>query len=415
MRIHKDFVKAFMQYSEFAQAPEKFLRWSALSIIAGALERKVWLSNGATTFYPNLYIMLVGDAGTRKSSSAHLAVEILREVPEVRFMAARINEASFMRSLTLAGEHKAFEYHGEKYKHSAVYLWSSEAANSFSPMYQGGGIVIPLTDVFNCEPLGWSKTKGWDKHTMKDGIISVMNPCVNMLACSTPAWFSGNVMSRTDAEAGFGSRLLLVVQKERIEREYGWNETNAANHKLKMELVSDLRHINKLQGPFSVDTSFKVAYAKYDQLLNEFLTNEMISPLMTGYYERKLTHTTKLALVLACSKRDDLILTGEDLHESWELVGSLEEQMTKAYISIGSKDPTDELTHQIIKYFKSSDLAFTKSNLFVKFKTRYPVKDLGKALDQLIRTGQITYVLTGQGLKEPTFEIVSSNVLNQLE
>lgn len=414
MRIHSNFLDKFMEYSAFAQAPEKFLKWSALSVIAGALERKVWLSNGAATFYPNLYVMLIGDAGTRKSSSAHLAVEILREVQGIRFIAPRINEASFMHALLLAGEKKFFEYQGEKYKHSAGYLYASEAATTFTAMYQGGGVVIPLTDVFNCEPLGWSHDQGWAKHTLKDGIINVFNPCVNMLACSTPAWFTNTVMTRLDAEAGFGSRLLIVVQKERLQRAFGWTETTATNHKLKMELVNDLRHINKLQGPFSIDSTFRVAYARLDERLNKHLLSEVISPLMTGYYERKLTHSTKLAMCLSASKKDELLLTADDLYEAWDLVTTLEEQMTKAYSALEPERVVENVGAEIIAHLKSINKSrFTRGYLVTKFKLKYPVKDIFKAVDQMIRAHTIKYVLTGEGLKEPTFDLVSLSSANQ--
>lgn len=405
-RNFPNFVESFMEYASFTQCPEKFLLWSCYSILAGALERKVWLSNGGTTFYPNMYVMLVGNPGSRKSTSAGFAVDLLRQVPSIHFMANRINEASFFQGLVQTGQKKKFEFMGESYQHSASFLYASEAATSFSEMYHGGGVITSLTDVFNCEPLGWHKNVGWSKLTIKDGWVTVYNPCFNMLACSTPVWFSSKIMSRSDAEAGFGSRLLLVVQKERMQREFGWSETTPANNSLKMRLIADLTAISKLKGPYEIDDSFRYVFKRLDFTHENHMSGAVISSLLMGYYERKLTHTVKLSMVIAASRSDRLVLSGQHLEEAWKLVSSLESQMIRAYEQVGNAVNGASISEELIDYCNKNGITqFTRSSLISIFKIKYPVREIVRAVDDLAKEGKVKYILTGIGLREPTFMI----------
>jgi hypothetical protein len=175
-----------------------------------------------------------------------------------------------------------------------------------------------------------------------------------------------------------------------------------------MELVEELKRISKLQGPFSVDDTFRAAYAHLDKQLQDFMAHGMIPNLLMGYYERKLTHATKLAMVIAASKSDELLLTSAELLEAWGLVESLEEQMIKAYTPIMGKtgfEIPEEIHGHLVK---TGQQTVTKSGLIKKWKAKYKLQEITKSIDVLIRAGHFTYCLEGDGLKEPTYNVIVS-------
>lgn len=55
-----------MLYTESTRSPELFRLWSAISLLAGALEQRVWIENGDDVAYSNLYILLVAPPGVGK-------------------------------------------------------------------------------------------------------------------------------------------------------------------------------------------------------------------------------------------------------------------------------------------------------------------------------------------------------------
>lgn len=395
-RNFPNFIDAFMEYTDYVEAPEKFLRWSALSIIAGALERKVWLTNGAATWYPNLYIMLVGAAGTsRKSTTSEVAIDLLREVPGIHFFSDQMNEVSLVVKLRSAGHQKdRVRLGSEEYVHSAVYLYSSEAANAFKEMYQGGGIIVMLTDLFNGGPRGWHHKHAWSRHTKGDGELKVFNPCLNILACSTPDWLFSKVMTKNDAEGGFGSRLLMVVHQGAYRKKFGWQQAGHGSYSTRYKLIEDLKHINGLQGPYEADPSFQRLFAELDEKHTRWLEERGNQGMVTGYQERKLTHAMKLSQVIAASKRDSLYVEEADLRMAWALLSDLEHDMQLAYTSLAT-NPEKRVYSDLWAYIERMKLeTVAKPELIAAFQHKYSIKEVSNGVKDLIDAHKLMYVPT---------------------
>ena len=187
LRNYPDFIKSFLHFSSSVPAPGKFLKWAALSIVAGALERKVWIRNAGYLLHPNLYIMLVGDPGiSRKSTSSQTAMKILRKVPDMYFLSTQVTSASMILAMRESGLNRYVKLNGLSYYNSSSFLYSSEAAVTLKEIQ--GSIIELLTDFYDCQPNGWNtgEETPWEKRTKSDGPIRIFNPCLNMLACSTP-------------------------------------------------------------------------------------------------------------------------------------------------------------------------------------------------------------------------------------
>ena len=85
MRNFDNFLSSYMDYAVDGFCPDEFHFWTGVSVIAGALERKVWTNVTAQwTLYPNLYVLLISNPAIGKSSAGNKGViELLREVPTV--------------------------------------------------------------------------------------------------------------------------------------------------------------------------------------------------------------------------------------------------------------------------------------------------------------------------------------------
>src|SRR5215831_7830383 len=60
--------------------------WCGVSAVAGAIRRKAYIEMGYFRWYPNFYIILVAPPGiVSKSTTASIAMRLLRQVPGVKF------------------------------------------------------------------------------------------------------------------------------------------------------------------------------------------------------------------------------------------------------------------------------------------------------------------------------------------
>ena len=75
-----DWLDAYMEYTSNSEPPTLFRKWTGISVIAAALQRKCYVDWGMLTFYPNLYIILVGPSGTRKGTAMYPGQDLLREL-----------------------------------------------------------------------------------------------------------------------------------------------------------------------------------------------------------------------------------------------------------------------------------------------------------------------------------------------
>lgn len=61
-----DLIADFMSLTEGAISPPLFRKWSAITMISGALERRVWAKTGPRVVFANLYVLLVAPPGIGK-------------------------------------------------------------------------------------------------------------------------------------------------------------------------------------------------------------------------------------------------------------------------------------------------------------------------------------------------------------
>lgn len=66
MRPWSDFISDFLAYSDDGRSPEIFRLWSAITLVGGALERRVWVHSGRGDAFPNLFVLLIAPPGVGK-------------------------------------------------------------------------------------------------------------------------------------------------------------------------------------------------------------------------------------------------------------------------------------------------------------------------------------------------------------
>src|SRR5690348_7180069 len=92
----------YFEYVKETEPPIIFHRWSLIGALSAYLGRQCWLPFGTMRIFPNQYIMLVGNPGTRKSTAIKGAKRVLSATGYSTFAAERTSKEKFL--LDLQGE-----------------------------------------------------------------------------------------------------------------------------------------------------------------------------------------------------------------------------------------------------------------------------------------------------------------------
>ena len=392
-RHFKSFTKAFLEYCHNVDAPESYKYWSALSVIAGAIERKVWYTTGKIWWYPNLYVFLVGERSTRKSTSSKVAVGLLKELSEANINTAQMNIASLIRDMSELSLTNSFEYFGKHYKHASMFIFASEAAMVLGDMYANGSPTKYLVEVYNCGDDGPSDKPIIAKSTMKDKQTMIYNPCVNILACSTPAWLMTELLNPSDVEGGFGSRILFVVhQGEYDSKDEVPTADGLQDESLRLKLVEELTSMSKLRGNFTATPEWRQAIGTYSKQHKLWMAEHKHSDkMLTSCLARKTDSTIyKLSMLLSLNESNAMVLEARHAHEAWALLTNLEANLPYAFGKFGV---TDEMRHtfDIMSYAKDTRKAeLDLRDLCRVFSKVHSTKRIREGLKDLEAQGKIT-------------------------
>lgn len=377
-----------MAYTSTMEAPDPFHFWTAVSTIAGAMRRRVWLDMGHFQWTPNFYIIFVAPPGiVSKSTTLNVGMSILKEVKGIKFGPDAVTMAALVQAL--AGAREDFPFNGAFHPMSALTIVSSEFGTFLNP--HDREMIDVLVDLWD------NRTGAWEKLTKTSGNDVVVNPWINIGACTTPAWIAGNFPEYMIG-GGFTSRCVFVyAEKKRRLIAYPFLEMPVAEfEQLRKDLLADLIEIAKLAGPFKLSpeaiTYGQEWYTKHYEEGNKDLANNQFA----GYLARKQTHVHKLAMVLSAAESDKLIITKDNLQAASMIITSLEADMPQVFRNIGLEGGSkySAAILDIIKAYGKID----KKALWRICFNKMSALDFSSAIDGVIATGFVQVYSNGNSV-----------------
>lgn len=328
-------LKAYLEYTKAAEAPLPFHFWTGVSTLAGVLRRRIWRDEYMFKWTPNFYVILVGPAGVvTKSTSIDLGINLLRKVPDIKF----------------GPESLTWQALGESFMDAMHYVkWTNEKGED-AP-FKMSALTIPISELgtfLNVEDTKFVSflTTMWDgrehpfQHkTRSQELIDIERPWLNIIGATTPAWIRNNIPDKMIGE-GLMSRVVFIYgDHKRHLTAYPSRVVRGQDHlDMETKLVEDLVEISKLVGPVNLTNEAFAWGEDWYKKHNESRPAHLASERYGGYLARKQSHIHKLAMVLAVSKRDDLLIQKEDLVEADLILTEAEQSMIKVFESMGVVD-----------------------------------------------------------------------------
>ena len=356
-----DFISLYLEYTSQTECPTFFHRWCAVVSLSAYLGRRPLFKFGHFTLHPNLYVMLVGSPGTKKSSAIKIGAKLLKQAGYATFAAKKTRQEKFLLDLAEQSEN------GSPDTANGVdildqNLWGDDPANIETIILgRPPAECFIAADEFNTfiglgntdfiSILGdlWDYEGVYDYKLKNSKSVFIPNPTITILGGNTPTGFAQAFPTESIGQ-GFFSRLLLI---------YG--EPTGIKHTfppppdlvLQEQLIELLHKIKeKIVGEMKLSPE---ARKLLDLIYHSW---EDIDDIRFEHYSnRRLTHLLKLCLVLTAS-RLSMVIEEEDVVYANTLLTFTEQLMPKALGEFG-RAKHSAIAHKIISALDATRVPLT--------------------------------------------------------
>ena len=362
----EDWITSYLLCTQNSEPPETFRLWSAISTIAAVLQRKCRLDWGTLTFYPNMYIVLVGPPAARKGTAMNLARPLLEDL-QIKMAAEAITREALIQVLQESTDTIATQS-GKMYFHSSLTIWSQELTVFLG--YQNHQLMSDLTDWYDCRDQWTYRTK----HMGTDEIIGVY---VNLFGATTPDLIR-TTMPLDAIGGGLTSRMVFVYEenKGKVCPYPAFSDEEKAMFD---DLKYDLARIHMINGRFKTTQGF------LDRWLEWYPHQEQNPPFrdtrFEGYLERRANHIMKLSMICNASRCGDMIITVRDLERAVEILSLTEKKMPLTFSGVGRLSFADTMTKVMNEVGMSGEILF--SELLEIYKSDVDKRMLENILESL--------------------------------
>jgi Protein of unknown function (DUF3987) len=295
-----DWIEAFVDYTSGLPTPLIIRKWAAISAIAAALERKVWINSLNTELYPNLYVMVVAPPGIGKG----LVISELKRLfsifkhGELFLAPTNVSRASLIDCLSESTRVHTSHVNPMS-TFNSLYVLSAEFG-SLIPSYEND-FMMALTDIYDGNPYEERK------RTAKTN-IKIERPQLNFLGATTPSFLT-HFMPAGAWEQGFISRTVLVYSGE-VNRPDLFEE---ASRQSNSDLQVDLKTIAGLSGRIGwQDSAAKLFRVWYNDGCPPVPTIQRLA----NYVTRRHTHAQKLCMISCAARGNTYIISPEDVNRA---------------------------------------------------------------------------------------------------
>ncbi len=329
-RALNDWLKTYMRYTAYNEAPDIFHIWAGIGTIAAALRRKVYFDQMPTYMWtPNFYIIFVGPPGiVQKSTTMGQGVSLLEKIPGVKFGPNALTWPALVTGLASSCQ-MVQQSDGLLYPMSCLTFASSELGTLLDP--EDRKMIDVLVDFWD------GRTTVWRKETKCSGNDTIENPWLNIMACTTPIWLADSI-PRTMIGGGFTSRCVFVfADKKRKLIAYPKDHTPHGILALRDSLIHDLEVISLLKGEMRLSPEARAVGEAWYQSHYEHppagIANDM---QFQGYIGRKQGHLHKLAMVLSASESDSLVIEARHLERALGMLSTVENTLPRVFQAVNS-------------------------------------------------------------------------------
>jgi hypothetical protein len=324
------FLSDYVFYNSGNECPESFHIWSGLSLISSVLSHKVKYNRDYFTVIPNIYVCLIGDAGSGKTTAMMIAKKILMHdfpnIPLSASVTSREDVAKFMGSDD--GIRTFRKPSGEIFEYHPFCFYVSEFENLLSVDLIK--MTAFLVDTFDGEHFSTSF-----KNSGKD---SVPFPYTTMLSCAIPEWVMRTLKLQIFT-GGLGRRMIMVVGKGKAPIAHP--KPPPGGEEALKRAITHLHaiHDESFQGDFSMTPEADKWWVSWYEGKESPRIKKPDDPVLQQFYSTKHIQVMKVAMLLAMEDyKPRTVIQVEDFERAFAMLDLLEPRIKEFSAGVGRNE-----------------------------------------------------------------------------
>ena len=284
---------------------------------------------GTLTFYPNMYIVLVGPSGRcRKGTAMSFGFRFLKQLG-IKVAAESITREALIRELKDSTDNIINTTVGSVARHASLTIYSQELTVFLG--YNNQQLMADLADWYDCRDQ-------WTYRTKNMGTDDIEGVWVNLFGATTPELLQ-TTLPRDAVGGGLTSRMLFVYEQKKSKM-IVYPCLSKEQEVLEVSLQKDLDRISMMSGEFKVTEEFIELWATW------YTETERKGPKFddyrfAGYVERRPTHMLKLCIIISASRSDARVIDGSDFKRALGILEMTEVRMPFTFSGMGKYKDSD--------------------------------------------------------------------------
>ena len=315
-----DWITKFMSVTEGGFSPRRFRLWTAIGIIAGVLERRVFTVTKGGDTYTNLFTTLAGSSGSGKSQSLEYARDLWVNTQGLRLAPDDVTTASFYDALAACTKNSM---NGTGMSINTPMTVLSRELGNFLPKYDMG-FLSNLSDLYDNPPK-------FDSARRTSISVDIDKPTVNMLIAATPSYL-GDILPEAAWGQGFTSRFIFIY--DFLELDSNQDIFVPKGNVKVAELRDPLNLMFDLHGEV---TWSEPARKEMNAWVNAGQPPVPEHGRLKEYCTRRRIHVLKLAMISAISHTLELYVTLEDFERALDWLLDAETAMPNVFRAMHQK------------------------------------------------------------------------------
>lgn len=372
-----DWIEGFIEQTAHVPSPDLFRKWAAISSIAGALERKVWVRTMGSNLYPNIYVILVAPPGVGKTEVTWRVRDMWAALKGHHIAPSSVTKASLMdelddakRSVTRPDQVPAVLTYNSL-------LISINELGVLIPQYENEFMNV-LTDLYDGKPYS-------ERRRTRNVEIKIERPHLNILAACTPAYLT-QTLPEGAWDQGFTSRVILIYSGERTIRSL-FAET-VHDQALYVALQERLAAIGEVSGQFSFSAEAATLMEAWHLAGG---APQPDHPKLYHYNTRRTAHVLKLCMVASMSENLDLVIEERHVVRALDWLTEAELHMPdifKAMANTSHAQLIEETFHFVLgAWSKAGKKPVNESRVINFLSLRTPAHNVNRVLEVMVHGG----------------------------
>ena len=335
-----------------SESPIQYHFSSILCGISVLLGRRVSYELGYHTLFPNIYVLVVGESGmTRKSSATRPILKVIRSLNSNLILSTNLSHESLIPSFQNQNIRIMF--------FDEMKMLFDLASKNF-----GSGIITTITSLHECPSEIRSEFK---KDYDKDGCLKPTSiakfPFLTILGLTTQEWLN---ISTSEISGGFLGRFLPIISIGETHKTIPFPIADEAFFK---DLSLKLSGIHKLNGKFKFHEATKPLWIeKYSSLLSEVRSHK--SDQFSSFGSRLGDTLIKLCMIISASMPKVEYEITPDIFNS---AACLTDYFKDSYLLLLSELTTSQYSYdqkRIIKFMRNNHGRTSKSQLICDMREK---------------------------------------------